>query len=166
MSGLQDLSAAFKPLRDGWQALPPRERRLVWLAASVLGLYLVWALAVQPAWRTLAQAPAQLDTLGRQLQAMQLLAGEARELRDTPAVTPDQAAAALRAATERLGDQGSLTLQGDRAVLKLSGVGTSALRDWLAQARSGARARAVDVKLTRSGRGYDGTLVVAFGSAP
>ena len=38
--------------RVRWQSLAVRERRLALAGAAVLGLYLVWAVAVQPAWRT------------------------------------------------------------------------------------------------------------------
>ena len=55
-----------------------------------------------------------------------------------------------------------LALQGDRAVLTLNGVGTGALRDWLAEARTGARARPLEANLARAAQGYSGTLVVAF----
>jgi general secretion pathway protein M len=51
-------------------------------------------------------------------------------------------------------------------VLTLNGISTSQLRDWLAEARSGARARPVEASLLRSGPGYSGTLVLAVGGAP
>ncbi len=157
--------AALAPLRGWWRELPARERRMLLLAAAVLGAYLVWALAVQPAWRTLARAPAEIDALDRQLQTMRRLATEAAELRAAPPVNRDQAEAALRTATARLGDQGRLTLKGDRAVLTVTGVATGALRDWLAEARSGARARPVEANLSRAAKGYNGTLVLAIGAA-
>jgi general secretion pathway protein M len=157
---MNDLLAA---LRARWRALPGRERRGVALAATVLLLYAIWALAVQPAWRTLTTAPVELDALEAQLQAMQRLAAEATELRATPPVNLEQASAALQAATARLGDKGRLTMQGDRAVLTLTGAGTRVLSDWLVEARSGARARPVEATLTRAGSGYNGTLVLAIG---
>ena len=43
-------------LAAAWARLAERERRLVLLAASVLGLALIWLLAVSPALRTLRQA--------------------------------------------------------------------------------------------------------------
>ena len=127
----------------------------------MLGLYLVWALAVQPAWRTIDRAAAEQNVLEAQWQTMQRLAAEAQQLRAAPPVSPAQAVAALQAATARLGTAGRLTMQGDRAVLTLNGVGTSALRDWLAEARTGARARPVEANLSRAAKGYTGTLVVA-----
>lgn len=158
--------AFLAPAGAWWRALPVRERRLLVLAGAVLGAYLLWTVALRPAWRTLATAPAELDALEFQLQGMQRLAAEATELRAAPPVNPEMAATALRAATERLGESGRLVLQGDRAVLTLNGVATSALRDWLAEARSGARARPVDVNLQRAPQGYSGTLVVAIGGNP
>lgn len=159
-------AGALAPLRQWWRTLPARERRLVALAAGVVLLALLWWLALQPALQTLRTAPAAIEAAEAQLRTMQRLAVEAAELRSTPPVNGEQAAAALRAATERLGEQAKLSLQGDRAVLTLNGISTSQLRDWLAEARSGARARPVEASLLRSGPGYSGTLVVAIGGAP
>ena len=158
-----DKASAFAPVQAWWQALANREKRLALLALAVVLLGLVWLLAVQPAWRTISRAPAEIDTLDAQLQNMQRLATEVQQLRSAPPVTPDQAAAALKAATDRLGDKAKLALQGERAVLTLTGVGTGALRDWLAEARAGARARPLEANLTRAAQGYSGTLVVAIG---
>lgn len=159
-------AAALAPLQAWWKALPGRERRLLGWAAAVLVLGALWLLAVQPALQTLRSAPAALDAAELQLQTMQHLAAEAGELRATPAVNPEQAAAALKAATERLGTQARLSLQGERAVLTLNGVSTGALMGWLAEARSGARARPVEASLMRGAQGYSGTLVLAIGGAP
>lgn len=150
-------------VRARWQTLAARERRLVLVAAAVLGLYLVWALAVQPARRTIARASVEREALEAQWQVMLRLAGEAQQLRAAPPVSRDEAVDALEAATERLGAAGRLLLQGNRAVLTLDGVGTGALRDWLAEVRSGARARPVEATLSRGAQGYNGTLVVAIG---
>lgn len=148
-----------------WAALPVRERRLALLAAAVVGVFLLWTVALQPALRTLREAPAQIDRLDGQLQAMQKMAGEARELRAAPPISAAQSAAALKAASERLGDQGRLVLQGERAVLTLAGASNTQLRDWLLEARSGARARPIEATLSRGPQGFSGTIVVALGGA-
>ena len=160
------LSKALAPASVWWRALPARDRRLALLAGAVLGLFLLWLLVLQPALSTLRLAPVEMDRLDLQLQTMQRLAAESAELRATPPVNPDQAQAALKAATERLGDKAKISLQGDRAVLTLNGAGTEALRGWLAEARSGARARPLEANLMRSGSGYSGTLVLSVGGAP
>jgi general secretion pathway protein M len=152
------------PLRARWQTLGVRERRALAVAAWVLGLFLLWALAFAPAWRTARAAPAQIDRLDAQLQQMQRQATEARELRGTPALNSSQSAAALRAATEALGAAGRLQVVGDRATLTLTGINGSQLRDWLAEARTAARARPLEANLTRGPQGYAGSIVVALPS--
>jgi general secretion pathway protein M len=158
------LGTMLAPLRARWAALADRERQAALLAAAVLGLFLLWVVALQPAIRTVREAPKRLDALDLQLQTMQRLASEARELRAAPPVAPAQAAAALRAASERLGDKGRLVQQGERAVLTVTEIGADDLRTWIAEARAAARARPVELKLTRGTQGYSGTLVVALGS--
>jgi general secretion pathway protein M len=165
MTAASPLKARLDGVRARWAALPQRERRLVGVATTVVGVALLWALALQPAWRTVREAPARLDALDAQLQAMQRLAAESTELRAAPAVSATQSGDALKAASERLGEQGRLVLQGERAVLTLNGASTEQLRGWLAEARSGARARPVEANLTRGPKGYSGTIVVAIGGA-
>jgi general secretion pathway protein M len=111
----------------------------------------------------LSQAPAEMNRYEAELQSMQKLADEARDLRSATPVANEQAQTALRAATTRLGDKARLSVQGDRAVLTLNGIGPAALRDWLAEARTGARARPVEASLTRAAQGLTGTVVVALG---
>ena len=149
--------------RERWRAFAPRERLALGAAFVLIGGFIVWSIAVQPAARTLREAPAQLDRLDAQLQQMQRLAAESKTLRGAASVSPAQAAAALKSATDRLADKGRILLQGDRATLTLNGVQADALRAWLSEARSAARARAVDVQLARSAQGYSGTVVVSFG---
>lgn len=153
-------------LRQRWAALAERERLLLSLGAVVIGLALVWAVGIQPALRILRAAPAAHAALDQQAQAMQRLAAEATALRAAPPLAPGLAAQALQGATARLGANGRLTMQGDRAVLMLSGVHGDALAAWLAEARRGARARPVEAKLSYGERGYTGTLVVVLGTRP
>jgi general secretion pathway protein M len=160
-------AAARKPLelaRPGWQGLAKRERRLIGSATLVVVLALLWWVALAPALRTLQRAPALLDAAEVQLQAMQRLASEARDLRAVTPVSNEQAANVLKAATTRLGDKARLSLQGDRAVLTLAGVSSVALRDWLSEARSGARARTIEANLTRGTSGLTGTVTVGLGA--
>jgi general secretion pathway protein M len=156
------LSVALQPLQRVWAGLAERERLGLTAAAWLVGLFLLWTLALQPAWRTVREAPARLDALDRQWQTMQLLAADARELRALPPVPRAQASAALRAATERLGEGAKVLEQGDRAVLTLNAASSQRLREWLAEVRSTARAHAVELNLTRSELGLSGTVVVVL----
>ncbi|HEY4068587.1 MAG TPA: type II secretion system protein GspM [Burkholderiaceae bacterium] len=151
-----------------WRARTPRERQAVVVVVLVLVLFLLWSLFVQPALRTIREAPAQLDRLEAQTQQVQRATNEVDVLRGATRVSPAQAGAALKAATDRLGANAKLNLQGDRATLTIAGTGVdaTALRGWLTEARSGARARPIDAQLQRSSAGYTGTLGVVLGSAP
>lgn len=157
------MKAALFAVQRRWEAMSARERQFVGAAAAIILLALLWFVALAPAWRTLRQAPAQIEAAETQLQAMQRHAAEARELRGAAPMAQEQAQAALRAATTRLGDKARLLLQGDRAVLTVNGVGPSALRDWMAEARTGARARPLEASLTRGAQGLAGTVVVTVG---
>ena len=109
---MSETQGSLAPLRAWWRTLPSRDRSLAVLGAAVLVAFLLWVLAVQPALQTLRRAPAELDMLDGQLQTMQRLAAEAAQLRATPPVNGEQAGAALKAATERLGDKARISLQG------------------------------------------------------
>ncbi|MGL6113127.1 MAG: type II secretion system protein GspM [Rubrivivax sp.] len=159
-------TAQLLALRARWLALGPRERLLLWLSFVMIGVLLLWTVAIQPAWRTLRDAPAQIESLEAQLQEMQALAAETRLLRAAPALSAEQSEAALKAATERLGAKARLSLQGGRAVLTLNGASSAQLREWLAEARAGARARPVEAQLSRNAQGFSGSLVLSIGSAP
>ena len=150
--------------RGWWKTRAPRERAALGIAGGVVGLFLVWLVFVQPAWRTVREAPPRLDALDAQLQQMQRLAAESQSLRGVAPVPQAQAAAALKAATDRLGDKGRLSMQGERASLTLNGVSPEALRSWLLEARSAARVRPTEAQLSRGPQGYSGTIVVQLSS--
>jgi len=149
-----------------WQGRAPRERQALVSVVVVVVLFAVWSLFIAPALRTLREAPAQLDRLDTQLQQMQRAATESVVLRSVAPVSNAQAALALKAASDRLGDRARLTVQGDRASIALTGVDTESLRAWLQEARSGARARPVEAQLQRGPQGYSGTLNVTLGGTP
>lgn len=170
MSAVPALPPALAGLRQqavqAWNGRSLRERQSLALVAFVLGAFLVWIVFVQPAWSSLRAAPAQLDRLDAQMQQMQRLAAESRELRGTAPVSSSQAAAALKAATDRLGTAGKITLLGDRATLTLNGASPEALRAWMSEARNAARARPIEAQLSRNPKGYSGTLSVNLAGAP
>ena len=146
-----------------WNGRTLRERQLIAGAVAVVVLFLVWLVFVQPALRTLRDAPTELDRLDQQLQQIQITAAEAQALRGVAPVSSERATAALRAATERLGPGARLAMQGDRATLTLANVDTEALRAWLGEVRSGARARPIEAQLSNSSGGYGGTVTLAVG---
>jgi general secretion pathway protein M len=149
-------------LQARWQALGVRERSALQIAGVIFLAMLIWTIGIRPAWRTLTQAPVQLETLELQLQDMQRLAEEARELREAPTVPAAQAAEALQAASSHLGSGVKLSISGDRATLTFDGLNTEQLQGWLGEVRSAARARPVEAQMQRSPKGYAGTIVLTL----
>jgi general secretion pathway protein M len=159
-TGLRGEAEAF------WRGRAPRERAALAMLAVAVVLVLVWLVGVQPAWRILRAAPAELDALDRQLQQLQATAAEVKSLRSIAPVSSPQAAVALKAATDRLGDHARLSMQGDRASIIFTGIDAEALRAWLTEVRSAARARPTEASLSRAANGYSGSMVVTLGGAP
>lgn len=161
-SGQAAAPTRWQGLAAAWRRRDARERRLLLLGAGVLALYLLWALALQPALRRLRDAPARIDRLDVQMQTMQQQASEAQALRAAPPIPPPQARAALQAATAQLGGKARLVEQGERAVLTLDGASSQELQAWLNEVRVGARARVVELRLRQQPQGLSGTVIVAL----
>ncbi len=167
-AGVGTRDPAASPLagaRGTWAKLGVRERRMLRVGGVVLGLLLVWWLAVRPAWTALRDSATRLPTLDAQLKTMQRLASESKELRGAPRLPISQAAAALKTATDTLGATGKLTLAGERATLTLTNASGEQIKRWLVDARTTARARTIEVKLNRAAAGYSGTVVVSLPAA-
>jgi len=166
-SSRASVPAWWAPLQARWRQLAARERLAVVVAAAALGLFVLWSVAVGPAWRTLHNAPIELQRLDVELDGMRMLAGETQALRQVPPVLAAQAETALRAATERLGEGARVDLQGARATVNFKGVSGEAFVAWLAEVRAGARARPVQAQLMRdtsdAGATYAGTVVLMLG---
>lgn len=157
------IQQARAELQARWQALGERERLALQVVAALLGVLLAWSVLLAPALRTLKAAPVELEALELQLQQMQAQAQEARLLRAASAVPPAQAQAALTASVEHLGAIARLNLTGDRGVVTLNGISPEALQAWLGEVRAAARARPVEVQLTRGPKGYSGSLTLSLG---
>ena len=165
-SPLPLLSRFTAPLSAALGRLSPRERRAVLSAAWVLGLGVVWWLAVAPALTTLREAPEHHARLDAQLLQMQRMAATAAALRaDTNTQPPgrDAVQRALQAATASLGGAAQLAVQGDRATATLRGAAPEALAQWLTQVRINARLLPLETQITRdpSSGHWSGTVVLS-----
>lgn len=144
-------SSSTAALRARWQSLAPREQTLVLAAGGLVAFALLWWVAVAPALATLRAAPARHAELDAQLQRMQSLRAEAQQLQSAPRNTRGDSVGALRAAVaQRMGNAAQINVIGDRATVTLKGAPADALGQWLAQARSNARAAPVEARLARS----------------
>lgn len=153
-------------LRQRWAKMTPRERMLVASAGAALGVLLLWYVGLYSAWSTWRKVPTEARALEIDWLQMQRLANEARDLKAQPPVNAAQAAEALKSATDRLGAHGKVSQTGDRATLSVNGASPEQLRTWLAEVRSGARARPVDLQVNRAEGGLSGQVVVSLAGTP
>lgn len=171
-SSLQRLA----PLRARWAALAPREQNMALLAAGVLGLALLWWLALAPALHSLRTAPERHAQADRQLRQMQLLQAEAEQLRANARPVVGDAKALLQSSlTAELGASAQLNWIGDRAQITLKAAPAPALARWLAQVRNNTHAVPAEMKLARTAKGaatatdsvrWDGSLVLDLAADP
>ena len=150
MTLVQQLEARWQAW---WPELAPREQRLIGGAAALVALALLWWIALAPALRTLSAAPAEHARLDAQLQQMQALQTQAQALQSQPRANRDDAVRALESSVRQsFGADAQLQAAGggDAVGLSVRGAPATALGDWLAQARSNARAIPREVHLTRS----------------
>jgi general secretion pathway protein M len=138
-------------LKVWWAALGAREKRLVSMAALVVGLALLWIVGISPAWRTVREAPAKQAIIDKQLQTMHAMVAEATSLRGQRALSYDESLGSLENSVKQtLGSSASLTVNDGRASVNLKAVSADALALWLNQTRVNARLVPSEARLQRS----------------
>ncbi|RMX02996.1 type II secretion system protein M [Corticibacter populi] len=160
-------------IRQQWQGMQPRERRLVAGAVLVVLAALVWWLALAPALQTARGFDAASRALDTQVQQMQRLRQQALQYREqTSNVSPAAAGRHIQAATTRLlGDAAQLTTVGEQSTVRLQNVPAPALQAWLQEVREGARSQPVQVDIRHAPGGdgaplvWSGTVVLALPAA-
>ena len=151
-------------LQARWAGLAPRERLLVGAAAGLVGLALLWGVALGPAITTLRTADEQHRVLDVELARMQRLQAQAKAMQSAPRQNPEEAMRQLEAAIrQQLGTSARYVIAGDRVTVTLANAQPAALAQWLSQVRTNARAIPGEAKLTRNASGgWDGSVVLAL----
>jgi general secretion pathway protein M len=147
----QNTSSARQAWQAFWLARAPRERRLMLLAAWVIGTALVWQVAVAPALQTWQEAPTKQAALDAQTTQLLQLQAQAKGLQSTPPPSRTSALQALEStAAQWLGPDARVSLQGEQVRVTLKAAPAEGLSRWLAQARSQAQALPVQAQLQRA----------------
>ena len=136
-----------------WSAMTQRERYAVLLAASVVGLALLWWVALEPALQGRKKLSERLPALRR--EAAQL-AGLAQHYKNVPRATETDLAAYLNSSLAAAGFDANAA-QNDangRVVVRLAGADYGRLMNWLleAQTQSHAQLQSANIKLAEPGR--------------
>jgi general secretion pathway protein M len=140
------LNRYTQPLQDFWSARDARERRMLSIAAAVVGLALLYLLLIDPAIEGRAQLNKTLPNLRQQVAQMEALAKEASELSevDAPAVEP-VSRTSVEAALARIGLKAqNLTVNNEMVVAQFSGVSFSQLIRWLGDMQKTSMATVVE----------------------
>ena len=141
--------------RQQLERMPPRERRMVLLCIAAVTAALIWWVLLAPALATLRQAEASQRDLDAQWQTVSSLQAQAQALQSASKLSPEVARKALEESVQtKLGESGKLQWLGERAQVQLTNVPAHVLAQWLAQARTDARALPVQASLSR-GEGTD-----------
>jgi len=149
-------SALLDQFRGRWATFSVRERLALQFACGVLALTLFWSLLLAPSLKIWFEAPSIRADLENQLQLLQRLAAEAKQLQqvgDKGTSKLDHLAAeqALRnALKQELGSQVRMGNSGENVMVTLEDVTPEALARCLARARSEAHALPLNVQLHRS----------------
>lgn len=150
-SGVQNSLLVQWQLRQRWDALGARERRLVLVAALIVGAALLWWIALGPALSTLKNAQAQHNEVDAQLQQMQSLKAQASALAALPKISIEDARRALDASLKQtLAASAQMVIVGNRATVTLKGASPDVLAQWLLQVRINARAVPSEVRLVKA----------------
>jgi general secretion pathway protein M len=118
-------------LRNRWAGLTGRERRAAAAALAAIALLLGWSVLLAPALRTLNGAGAKAVTLTTQLQSMVGLQQRARLLREQAAVSPVEAASALRSSLAVLGAGAQWAVLGSQLTVTLNHIPAELLAQWM-----------------------------------
>lgn len=149
-----------------WQALSTREQRGLCVLGALLGVWLFWAIAIDPARHTLRDSAHRRKQIEQQHAQMLALQNQAQALKSRTPLSRDEALRHLQSLTPST--QIQLTVQGERVSVQLKAVPAPTLADWLTQARSQAQVLPTEAHLTRNTATgaadvvWNGTLVLTL----
>jgi general secretion pathway protein M len=147
-------------LRQHWAQSSAREKALLRAGAALVGVALLWWVAISPALRTLRDAQTQSPALQAQMQTMLQLQARATALQSQPKLAATDNKALLDAALPTLGTTARMTVSGKRATITLDGSSADVLAQWLTQVRLNAHARPIEMHLTQSQGRWSGRVVL------
>lgn len=155
--------SALATLQARWHSVSAREQRLVKWGVAVVGLALLWWVALAPALKMLKTADQQRGVLESEWLQMQTLQAQAKVLQAKPLLAALDARRLLEASVLPLGAALQLANVGDQVRVTVKGLSPDALAQWLTTARQNARAVPSEAQLTRNAAGtWDGSLMLSL----
>lgn len=153
-------------LLQTWQAFvsqrSAREQSGIYAAVWLMGLGLLWQVAVAPAWQVWRDSDAQLAQLAQQHTEMLALQQQAKLLQSQTRVGSEPAVQALQSICANLGEKVKCSRQAQRMTADVKGLSPQAMTQAWAQARTQAQAVVLESHLQRQGEAWDGQWVWAL----
>jgi general secretion pathway protein M len=144
---MSTIQRAKATLATRWQALSTREQSgLQWLGL-LLGVAVIWLVAVAPALHTLGDSVTRRAQISTQQGHMLALQAQAQALQQRTPMSRDEALRTLQSLSANPNLQ--LTVQGERVSVQLKAVSASTLATWLAQVRNQAQTLPIEAHVTR-----------------
>jgi general secretion pathway protein M len=141
-------------IRERWLSISPRERRMVSIAAWVLGFGVLIGLVIEPAWTNIVKLRAELPALRAQAATV---AGYAQEARRLGGVAPTGARGGpLKGDVEKSLQRANITVTpaaitgtDEQLQIKLTAVNFSDLSEWLGSVQKELRVKVSKANVTR-----------------
>ena len=144
-------STALTAWQAFWSARQARERRLILLAACLIGTALFWQIALAPALQTWREAPSRQAALDAQTTQMLQWQAQAKGFQAQAPLPRTEALQKLESsAAQWLGPDARVSLQGEQVRITFKAAPADGLSRWLAQARSQAQALPLQAQLQRA----------------
>jgi general secretion pathway protein M len=160
-------AARWTAAQGWWRRLGKRERLLLVLMVAVVLVAAMWFVGLAPALRTLRTAPAQIEALERQAQAMQVLAAQVQGMQGRLAPSREEALRELELSVrQRLAVSAQVNATADHVTVVLKDAPPQSMAAWLSQARLKARVVVSQANLTLTATGWEGSLVFNLPPAP
>lgn len=151
-------------LQQFWSRREKRERALIVAALLLLGLALLWAGLLRPAWQLWRLSPAELEALEQKRAAVHRLHGQARALQAQRRIDAQRGRVALTASVQRLG--GQLYTQDQGLRIEFTNVAAADLSHWLHKLKTESGARILRAQMRAVGSGlWSGQLHLELGPA-
>lgn len=145
-TGAGTFGAVGTAIGEFWSAREPREKRLLTIGGTVLGIALVYSVFFSPAYEGRAKLREELPQLRAQLAQMQAEAREARELSAAAAGVPPSGDALHQALVDSLAAHGlqnvQVTALGDAMQVRAKNI---AFGDWIGWVDDARKANKVQV---------------------
>lgn len=153
-------------LQQHWQKLSPREQRSLGFLLALIGVLLVWFVAIAPAWHDIQRAQTEQQRLAEQLSDMQSLQAQAQTARQQTSLPKDESWRVLQGISSKNEGRFVLTQQGDSVLVQIKNVPPQTLAAWLSQARTQGQSTPKETHLSREGEGWSGNLIMRLPSQP